>query len=96
MPKYQHDPLAVHPQPPSFTPEELERRTAEMWSEQLERSVKAIAKAAKWNERTGGIEGMHLDCLQVAALHKHLSQRGSNIEVRHARANNPTAPSVVL
>lgn len=82
MPKYQHDKLAVYPTPPAFTPEQLERRTAEMWREQLERAAKAIAKAAEWNERTGGIEGVHLDCLQVRALHKHLSQRGPNRQPR--------------
>lgn len=75
MPKYRYDPLAVYPTPPSFTPEELERRTAEMWSERLECAIAKIAKTESWNERTGGIQGISLDCLELAALNKHLSSR---------------------
>lgn len=55
-----------------------------------------IAKAENWNDRTGGIEGIHLDCHAVRVLHAYLQHHLAlpNTEVRHARASADAAPSV--
>lgn len=73
MPKYQYDPLAVYPAPPSFTKEQLQRRTEEMWREQLASAVGKISEADAWNARTGGTQRVTLDCLEVRALNRHFS-----------------------
>ena len=69
MPKYQHDPLAVHPTPPN---------SDDLWRIQLAKAAAKIAKADDWNTRTGGTYGVDLDCLEVHALHQHLSRLEAN------------------
>lgn len=76
MPKYRYDPLAVYPTPPSFTKEQLQRRTEEMWREQLASAVGKISEADAWNARTGGTQRVTLDCLEVRALNRHFSGAG--------------------
>lgn len=93
MSKYQHDPLAVYPSPPCWTPEQLDRDTAEMWAKQLASAAAKIAKVASWNDRTGGTQRVVLDCLEVHALHAHLAVLPNKVitDSKSASAAPPTA-----